>query len=108
MSEESDDKRPDGIVCPYPTACVWWQTKRRQDRAIVGYSDGSVCFLCKWTVAKVYCDSIRSFLISLLFLSALTPNCPFIANTSLADSVVSFDICRDTSGQTVTLLVGAN
>lgn len=37
----------DGIVCPYPTAVVWWQTRRRQDRAIVGYSDGSVCFLCK-------------------------------------------------------------
>lgn len=37
----------DGIVCPYPTAVVWWQTKRKQDRAIVGYSDGSVCFLCE-------------------------------------------------------------
>ena len=35
------------MVCPSPTAVIWWQTKRNQDRAIVGYSDGSVCFLCE-------------------------------------------------------------
>lgn len=51
--EESGDQQSqrqrgqNDTVCPYPTAVVWWQTKRRQDRAIVGYSDGSVCFLCK-------------------------------------------------------------
>lgn len=44
---ESTTIENSGIVCPYPTAVIWWQTKRRQDRAIVGYSDGSVCFLCK-------------------------------------------------------------
>lgn len=48
-AEETPPKNDNvvGTVCPYPTAVVWWQTKRRQDRAIVGYSDGSVCFLCK-------------------------------------------------------------
>lgn len=45
--EGTEKERVLGMVCPYPTAVVWWRTKRRQDRAIVGYSDGSVCFLCK-------------------------------------------------------------
>lgn len=44
---DQEEISQDGIVCPYPTSVVWWQTKRKQDRAIVGYSDGSVCFLCK-------------------------------------------------------------
>lgn len=47
---EVTEEKPAGNACPWPTAVVWWQTKRRQDRAIVGYSDGSVCFLCKFGI----------------------------------------------------------
>lgn len=102
--EEQKEHQQIGVVCPYPTAVVWWHTKRMQDRAIVGYSDGSVCFLCT-TTATVIDIIYRFYNISFLLFTALTPNCPFIANTTLSDAVSSFDICRDTSGHTVTLLV---
>ncbi|KAL1392790.1 hypothetical protein pipiens_012221 [Culex pipiens pipiens] len=39
--------------CPYPTCCSWWKTLTNEPRAILGYSDGSICVV------------------------ALTPNCPF-------------------------------
>lgn len=35
------------IMCPYPESVVWWATIKGQQRAVVGYSDGSICFLCK-------------------------------------------------------------
>lgn len=41
--------------CPYPTAAVWWTIATRRDpvqnlrenRVIIGYSDGSICVVCK-------------------------------------------------------------
>lgn len=52
-ADHQEEVQKDGIVCPYPTACIWWQTRRKQDRAIIGYSDGSVCFLCKDNITVI-------------------------------------------------------
>lgn len=44
--------------CPYPTSVVWWTTSGvarkeqnrsgRDNRVIIGYSDGSICVVCKY------------------------------------------------------------
>lgn len=45
--------------CPYPTSVVWWTTTTailkkeqnqlgRENRVIIGYSDGSICVVCKY------------------------------------------------------------
>lgn len=76
-------------VCPFPLSVVWWSTSRldeqnHQHRAIVGYSDGSICVV------------------------GLAPNCPFIANTSIeskSGGILQMTICRDTIVKSVSLLV---
>lgn len=76
-------------VCPFPMSVVWWSTSRldeqnHQHRAIVGYSDGSICVV------------------------GLAPNCPFIANTSIESKcggILQMTICRDTIVKSVSLLV---
>lgn len=76
-------------VCPFPLSVVWWCTSRHdeqnnQHRAIIGYSDGSICVV------------------------GLAPNCPFIANTSIeskSGGILQMVICRDTIVKSVSLLV---
>lgn len=75
--------------CPYPLSVVWWATTKcdeqnQQHRALIGYSDGSICVV------------------------GLTPNCPFIANTSIdskSGGVEKMTICRDPIVKSVSLLV---
>ncbi|XP_055699615.1 uncharacterized protein LOC129799608 isoform X2 [Phlebotomus papatasi] len=68
--------------CPFPTAVVWWQTSKCKNRAIIGYSDGSI------------------------FIVSLTPNCPLIAYTAVSGcSIEKLRICRDACGETTTLLI---
>lgn len=70
------------ITCPYPLAVVWWQTFDGVNRAVIGYSDGSVCFV------------------------GLSPNCPFVASTAIdTGSVVKLIICKDSTFDSVMLLV---
>ena len=74
--------------CPYPLSIVWWTISKTSDlshrhRAIIGYSDGSICVV------------------------GLSPNCPFVANTSIQGTggVSAMVICRDTIVSSVSLLV---
>ncbi|XP_059611109.1 uncharacterized protein LOC132258029 isoform X2 [Phlebotomus argentipes] len=68
--------------CPFPTAVVWWQTSKCKNRAIIGYSDGSI------------------------FIVSLTPNCPLIAYTAVSGcSIEKLRICHDSCGETTTLLI---
>lgn len=75
--------------CPFPLSVVWWITSKideqnQQHRAIIGYSDGSICVV------------------------GLTPNCPFIANTAIGNKsggIVKLVICRDPIVKSVSLLV---
>ncbi|KAH8312815.1 hypothetical protein KR044_013053 [Drosophila immigrans] len=61
-------------TCPYPLSVVWWKTYSGLNRAIIGYSDGSICFV------------------------GLSPNCPMIASTSIQHgSVVRLTICKDSA-----------
>uniref|UniRef100_A0A1A9WJQ0 Uncharacterized protein n=1 Tax=Glossina brevipalpis TaxID=37001 RepID=A0A1A9WJQ0_9MUSC len=69
-------------TCPYPLSVVWWRTSEGAHRAIVGYSDGSICFV------------------------DLSPNCPFVASTTIeTGSVVKLVICRDITFESVLLLI---
>ncbi|XP_055923460.1 uncharacterized protein LOC129953936 isoform X2 [Eupeodes corollae] len=69
-------------TCPYPLSVVWWQTVNLGHRAIIGYSDGSICFV------------------------GLSPNCPFVASTAIeSGSVVKMLICKDNNVESVTLLI---
>lgn len=69
-------------TCPYPLSVVWWRTLEGVNRAVIGYSDGSVCFV------------------------GLSPNCPFVASTAVeSGSVVKLLICRDNTFDSVMLLV---
>ncbi|XP_055379185.1 uncharacterized protein LOC129610598 [Condylostylus longicornis] len=72
-------------VCPQPTSTVWWQTIDLKNRAIIGYSDGSICFV------------------------ELAPNCPFIASTAIDKGAVEkLTICRDNTMQNVSLLINSS
>lgn len=87
-NQESSGPNP-ANVCPFPMSVVWWCTSRideqkHQHRAIIGYSDGSICVV------------------------GLAPNCPFIANTSIeskSGGILQMTICRDTIVKSVSLLV---
>lgn len=69
-------------TCPYPLSVVWWKTYYGLNRAIIGYSDGSICFV------------------------GLSPNCPMIASTSIQNgSVVRLTVCKDNTFDGVMLLV---
>ncbi|XP_073817461.1 RCC1 and BTB domain containing protein claret [Musca autumnalis] len=69
-------------TCPYPLSVVWWRTLEGVNRAVIGYSDGSICFV------------------------GLSPNCPFVASTSVeSGSVVKLLICRDNTFDSVMLLI---
>lgn len=69
-------------TCPYPLSVVWWKTYCGLNRAIIGYSDGSICFV------------------------GLSPNCPMIASTSIQNgSVVRLTICKDNTFDGVMLLI---
>lgn len=88
LPDDGADQKIDGN-CPYPLSVVWWVTPKcdeqnRQHRALIGYSDGSICVV------------------------GLTPNCPFIANTSIdskSGGIEKMAICRDPIVKSVTLLV---
>lgn len=75
--------------CPFPLSVTWWSTTKNvenshQHRAIIGYSDGSICVV------------------------GLAPNCPYIANTSISRTsggVVHMTICRESMLKNVSLLV---
>lgn len=83
------DEQKSGGNCPYPLSVVWWVTSKcdeqnGQHRALIGYSDGSICVV------------------------GLTPNCPFIANTSIdskSGGIEKMTICRDPIVKSVSLLV---
>lgn len=89
-SESKTESKAMSEPCPFPMSVVWWVTSKsedpnsRQHRAIIGYSDGSICIV------------------------ALTPNCPFIANTAIevrSGGVQRMTICRDPILKSVSLLV---
>lgn len=72
-------------TCPYPLSVVWWKTNTGLNRAIIGYSDGSICFV------------------------GLSPNCPMIASTAIENgSVMRLVICKDKAYDGVMLLVRMN
>lgn len=87
-NQENSQQKPMDI-CPFPLSVVWWCTSRHneqnhQHRAIIGYSDGSICVV------------------------GIAPNCPFIANTSIeskSGGILQMTICRDTIVKSVSLLV---
>ncbi|EDW83017.2 uncharacterized protein Dwil_GK22629 [Drosophila willistoni] len=69
-------------TCPYPLSVVWWKTNYGLNRAIIGYSDGSICFV------------------------GLSPNCPMIASTAIENgSVMRLLICKDNTFDGVMLLI---
>ncbi|KAH8383189.1 hypothetical protein KR009_007193 [Drosophila setifemur] len=69
-------------TCPYPLSVVWWKTNSGLNRAIIGYSDGSICFV------------------------GLSPNCPMIASTAIENgSVMRLVICKDKAYDGVMLLI---
>ncbi|KAH8294765.1 hypothetical protein KR018_002629, partial [Drosophila ironensis] len=69
-------------TCPYPLSVVWWRTHQGMNRAIIGYSDGSICFV------------------------GLSPNCPMIASTAIDNgSVMRLVICKDKAYDGVMLLI---
>lgn len=71
--------------CPYPTCVLWWYTLNCENRAIVGYSDGTICFV------------------------GLTPNCPFIANTSVEKGAIDkLTICKDSSMEIISLMINTS
>ncbi|XP_055592814.1 uncharacterized protein LOC129744353 [Uranotaenia lowii] len=71
--------------CPYPTCCSWWKTLSDEPRAILGYSDGSICVV------------------------ALTPNCPFLGNTNCErGSIEKLVICQDNSMETISLMINTS
>ncbi|XP_052866276.1 uncharacterized protein LOC128272494 [Anopheles cruzii] len=71
--------------CPYPTCCSWWRTLASEPRAILGYSDGSICVV------------------------ALTPNCPFLGNTNCErGSIEKLIICQDNSMETISLMINTS
>ncbi|XP_053684865.1 uncharacterized protein LOC128734607 [Sabethes cyaneus] len=73
------------LSCPYPTCCSWWKTLTEEPRAILGYSDGSICVV------------------------ALTPNCPFLGNTNCErGSIVKLVICQDNTMETISLMINTS
>ncbi|XP_065095854.1 uncharacterized protein ca [Ochlerotatus camptorhynchus] len=73
------------VSCPYPTCCSWWETLTNEPRAILGYSDGSICVV------------------------ALTPNCPFLGNTNCErGSIEKLIICQDNSMETISLMINTS
>ncbi|XP_050082289.1 uncharacterized protein LOC126569330 [Anopheles aquasalis] len=73
------------VSCPYPTCCSWWRTLANEPRAILGYSDGSICVV------------------------ALTPNCPFLGNTNCErGSIEKLIICQDYSMETISLMINTS
>ncbi|XP_055529241.1 uncharacterized protein LOC129721107 [Wyeomyia smithii] len=92
-SQESGDSRTisssigstPSVSCPYPTCCSWWKTLNDEPRAILGYSDGSICVV------------------------ALTPNCPFLGNTNCErGSIVKLIICQDNTMETISLMINTS
>lgn len=72
-------------LCPYPTAVAWWKTINGHYRAIIGYSEGTICVV------------------------ALTINCPFIGSTAVERGAVEkLVICRDNNAETITLMVNTS
>lgn len=91
-SEQCDTQDQDESIernCPYPLSVMWWSPAKlvehsHQHRAIIGYSDGSICVV------------------------GLAPNCPFIANTLIdrkSGGIIRMIICRETTINNVSLLV---
>lgn len=88
-SSQDDSVEAVETQCPFPLSVVWWSTTKiiehsHQHRAIIGYSDGSICVV------------------------GLAPNCPLIANTSInrkSGGVTQMIICRESMIKNVSLLV---
>ncbi|GAB0090587.1 uncharacterized protein DMENIID0001_053250 [Sergentomyia squamirostris] len=82
LKQDSTKEASTSSPCPFPTAVVWWHTGKGKNRAIIGYSDGSI------------------------FIVSLTPNCPLIAYTSIPGCCIGkLRICNDACGDTTTLLI---
>uniref|UniRef100_A0A336MDR2 CSON000052 protein n=1 Tax=Culicoides sonorensis TaxID=179676 RepID=A0A336MDR2_CULSO len=72
-------------ICPYPKSCIWWQTNNGDQRAIIGYSEGTICIV------------------------RLTINCPFIGTCSVErGNIEQLVICRDNNSETVTLMINTS
>lgn len=72
-------------ICPYPKCCIWWQTNNGDQRAIIGYSEGTICIV------------------------RLTINCPFIGTCSVErGNIEQLIICRDNNSETVTLMINTS
>lgn len=72
-------------ICPYPKCCIWWQTSNGDQRAIIGYSEGTICIV------------------------RLTINCPFIGTCSVErGNIEQLIICRDNNLGTVTLMINTS
>lgn len=72
-------------ICPYPKCCIWWQTNNGDQRAIIGYSEGTICIV------------------------RLTINCPFIGTCSVErGNIEKLIICRDNNSETVTLMINTS
>lgn len=72
-------------ICPYPKSCIWWQTSNGDQRAIIGYSEGTICIV------------------------RLTINCPFIGTCSVErGNIEQLIICRDNNLGTVTLMINTS
>uniref|UniRef100_A0A182ND12 Uncharacterized protein n=1 Tax=Anopheles dirus TaxID=7168 RepID=A0A182ND12_9DIPT len=71
--------------CPYPTCCSWWKTLANEPRAILGYSDGSICVV------------------------GLMPNCSFLGDTNCErGSIEKLIICQDNSMETISLMINTS
>uniref|UniRef100_A0A182NZG2 Uncharacterized protein n=1 Tax=Anopheles epiroticus TaxID=199890 RepID=A0A182NZG2_9DIPT len=73
------------LSCPYPTCCSWWKTLANEPRAILGYSDGSICVV------------------------GLVPNCSFLGDTNCErGSIEKLIICQDNSMETISLMINTS
>ncbi|XP_053669544.1 uncharacterized protein LOC128719926 [Anopheles marshallii] len=73
------------LSCPYPTCCSWWKTLANEPRAILGYSDGSICVV------------------------GLMPNCSFLGDTNCErGSIEKLIICQDNSMETISLMINTS
>ncbi|XP_053680778.1 uncharacterized protein LOC128731670 [Anopheles nili] len=73
------------VSCPYPTCCSWWKTLSNEPRAILGYSDGSICVV------------------------GLMPNCSFLGDTNCErGSIERLIICQDNSMETISLMINTS
>lgn len=72
-------------ICPYPKCATWWLTNSGDHRAIVGYSEGTICIV------------------------RLTINCPFIGTCFVErGNIEQLIVCRDNNSETITLMINTS